>query len=274
MIIEKTISLIRERYGKHLDEISVERLVIGVFFTGVKLSNGCGGISYTPTSDIHRQHEPVPTFPRKRRPGFIGASVNEVLEREDNGPILNTVRIVLLNALSESLITQGQYMIIDDRDALDIIDIGKVKKVAMVGAIGPFLNRLKKRPDIEIHVIERKKENLGADEKVFFAAPEEAPDIIPSCDTVLITGATIANGTIDGLLSMVRPDTTVIVAGPTASLLPDALFKTGVDIVGGVWITKPDKVLDMLGEGMTAIDLFAECIRKVNVVNTIKRHGS
>jgi uncharacterized protein (DUF4213/DUF364 family) len=271
MVIEETRLLIQERYGSCLKEITVERLVIGVFFTGVRLSNGRGGISYTPTSDIHRQHEPVPTFTRKRSPCYVGASVDEILRRSDDSPLLKTVKIVILNALSESLLSHGNYTIVDDRDALDIIDIGRVKRVAMVGAIGPILRRLKERGGLEIRVIEKKKESLQDDEEIFFAAPEEAAEIIPLCDTVILTGATIANGTIDGLLSMARTEATVIVAGPTASLLPDALFKEGVDIVSGVWITKPDKALDMLGEGMTAIDLFADCAKKINVVNTTKR---
>ena len=37
-----------------------------------------------------------------------------------------------------------------------------------------------------------------------------------------------------------RPDAENAVIGPTASLLPDALFDRGVRVVGGVRVKKPD----------------------------------
>jgi uncharacterized protein len=155
-----------------------------------------------------------------------------------------------------------------------MVDTGAMKKVGMVGAITPFLRKLKTRGGLEIHVVERKKESLHRDEEAFYMPPERACDIIPLCDTVIITGAAIANGTMDELLGYTASEATVIVAGPTASFLPDALFRKNVDVVSGVWITKPDKALDMLGEGMSAVDLFGECVKKINVLNTARGHVS
>jgi uncharacterized protein (DUF4213/DUF364 family) len=51
------------------------------------------------------------------------------------------------------------------------------------------------------------------------------------------TGSSIANGTIEDLLGYTRPGATVIVTGPTASLLPDALFARNATIVSGVKVT-------------------------------------
>src|SRR5690242_2339577 len=51
-ILRETIATIRQILGAELDRITVERVVIGVFFTGVKLSNGVGGACATPLKTI------------------------------------------------------------------------------------------------------------------------------------------------------------------------------------------------------------------------------
>ena len=78
--------------------------------------------------------------------------------------------------------------------------------------------------------------------------PKNASKVLPLCDTAILTGSSIANGTIEDLLGYTRPGATVIVTGPTASLLPDALFARNATIVSGVKVTDQDLALDMLAE--------------------------
>lgn len=52
MVIKETTDLLDPLYGDTLQRITIERVVVGVYFTGIKLSNGCGGISYTPVADL------------------------------------------------------------------------------------------------------------------------------------------------------------------------------------------------------------------------------
>gem|GEM_PF-3730162 len=51
-ILDETIGEIREILGSDFDSITVERVVIGIFFTGLKLSDGSAGLCYTPTKEI------------------------------------------------------------------------------------------------------------------------------------------------------------------------------------------------------------------------------
>jgi uncharacterized protein (DUF4213/DUF364 family) len=81
---------------------------------------------------------------------------------------------------------------------------------------------------------------------------------------VIITGASIANGTLAGLLGLVRPDARLVVTGPTSSFLPDALFRRNVSVVGASIVTDADLALDMLSEGAGAHQLFGVCLRKIN----------
>jgi hypothetical protein len=51
-ILRETLAAISEILGPELDGLTVERAVIGLFFTGVKLSNGIAGACATPIKTI------------------------------------------------------------------------------------------------------------------------------------------------------------------------------------------------------------------------------
>lgn len=44
MIVDETADLLRGLYGDELRGLAIERAVIGVFFSGIKLSDGSGGV--------------------------------------------------------------------------------------------------------------------------------------------------------------------------------------------------------------------------------------
>jgi len=267
VILSETTRIIHRLCGEGFNNITVERLVVGVFFTGVKLSNGRGGISYTPTpSELHGPGSKGPPPSGSTPYTFKGRPVKEVLDHDEDTLLFTAVKVAVLNALSEPFISMGPYTVVEDRDALDLVDLKRAKEVAMVGAIIPFLSKLRERPDIKVRVIEKRKENLRGDDRRFYVPASRAAGVLPLCDTVIITGASVANGTLDRLLSLVKRDATVIVTGPTVSFVPDALFGRGVDLVSGIRVLEPEKALDMLSEGMTAYHLFDGCVKKVNIL--------
>lgn len=267
MVLQETIDTIIELYCDSLRRITIERLVMGIFYTGVKLSNGYAGISYTPALEMHEDvRHASPIFTKKTPVRFKGMPVNDVLNNLSDTVMHKTIRIVLINALSALFLDRKRYFIIEDNDVLDCVKIDPTKKIAMVGAFPPFLQRFKKINNIQLSVIEMNKESLTGDDQRYFVPADDASAEIPLCSTVIITGASIANGTIDDLLSYARPDAQIIVAGPTASFLPDAFFRRNVGIVSGVLIIKPDEVLDMLSEGIGAYHLFKGCVKKINVI--------
>jgi uncharacterized protein (DUF4213/DUF364 family) len=115
-------------------------------------------------------------------------------------------------------------------------------------------------------VIEQNKASLRPDEMHFYAPAEKASEVLPLCDIAILTGSSIANGTIEDLLSYTQPGATVVVTGPTASLLPDAFFARNATVVSGIQVTDQDLALDMLAEGLGAYFLFDACVRKLNVI--------
>jgi len=269
MVIDETINLIRELYREHLQKITVDRLITGIFFTGVQLSNGYSGISYTPITEIHSEGGCIHVKGKEREPfRFKGAPVTGIFTLDANDLLVRTIQISTLNALSVNFLTEDHYRLVGDQDPLDLLDLSRLGKVAMVGAIPPFLKRLKQETHIRFHLIERKSESVEDDETRFLVPEDAIADVLPQCDTVIITGAAIANGTMEALLDLTREDATVVVAGPTAGFLPDALFTRGVSIVSTVIVAEPERTLDLLAEGKGAYQLFAEkCLRKINLLN-------
>jgi hypothetical protein len=89
-----------------------------------------------------------------------------------------------------------------------------------------------------------------------------APEIIPQADVVILTGTTLVNHTVDGLLDLARGKE-IIMMGPTTILHP-ALFDFGVHALCGVSIDDPDRTRAHLkaGGGMRHL----EGVRKVALI--------
>jgi uncharacterized protein (DUF4213/DUF364 family) len=267
MVLDETLEILKTLYGKELDITRIEKIVFGIFFSGVKLSDGSGGVAYTPTADLHSA-TCCPTIVAGRPAPVLlkGMTVFNALSQARESALGNVVKLVIMNALSSRFITSDRYHVVYDTDSIDLIDLKRAGRIGMVGAFIPFLKVLKSIPGIDLTVVEQKKETLNTDEMRFYAPTEQAKQVLSCCDTVIITGASIANGTIEDLLSLTRPGANVLVTGPTASILPDALFARNANIVSGVKITDPDLTIDLLSEGVGAHHLFNRCVRKINIL--------
>jgi len=274
MIIEETAALLETLYGETLKNITIKRIVVGVYFTGVKLSNGCGGVSYTPVADLHGSCCSILNTMGQKRGVFKGATVYDILKSPPVSSLDTVAKLVVMNALSAFFLSDRTYNIVYDADVLDLVPMKQKEKIGMVGAFAPFIKRLKDLPGIDLNIIEKKKEALGTDEMRFYVPAVLAKVVLPDCTTVIITGASLANGTLAGLLDYVNPEARLIVTGPTSSFLPDALFRRNVDIVGGVVVTDADRALDILSEGAGAYQLFGVCVRKINFLRHKPREVS
>lgn len=135
----------------------------------------------------------------------------------------------------------------DERDAVEInasellMKRGEGKNVALVGHF-PFIPRLRKSVKnlwvIELHP-------SGDD-----YPSQSAEELIPRADIVALTGSTLINHTLDGLLRLCHSNALVILLGPTTSLSP-ILFEHGVDIIAGSLVVDEDAVLHAIGQGAT-----------------------
>jgi uncharacterized protein (DUF4213/DUF364 family) len=269
-ILRETLAAISEILGPESDGLTVERAVIGLFFTGVKLSNGIAGACATPVKTIS-EAVCCPTsamampFPGKLRGRPALDLAKEALG--DHG-IRRAVGIAAMNALADTCWCRRPHPETELRlgiDAFDATEIYPGDKVVLVGAFVPFLRELKRRRQPFL-VLEQDPATLKAEELPFFRPAEQADSVVPEADLLLITGTTLINDTLEQLLKLAKPSARVTMVGPTVSLLPDAFLRRGADILGTVRITAPDEFLDMLAEGGSGYHFLGRSAQKVVLV--------
>ncbi len=269
-ILRETLGAISEILGPDLDGLTVERAVIGLFFTGVKLSNGIAGACATPIKTIP-EAVCCPTsamampFPGKLRGRPALDLAKEALG--DHG-IRRAVGVATMNALADTCWRRRPHPATELRlgiDAFDATEIRPGDKVVVVGAFVPFLRELKRRRQPFL-VLEQDPATLKAEELPFFRPANEAPTVVPDADVLLITGTTLINDTLEELLRLAKPAPRVTMVGPTVSLLPDAFLRRGADILGTVRITAPDEFLETLAEGGSGYHFLGRSAQKVVLV--------
>jgi len=130
------------------------------------------------------------------------------------------------------------------------------KNVAMIGHF-PVVNRL--RPQVQnLWVLELKPRDGDL-------PAQAAADVIPKADFVAITGTTLINRTFDGLISLCRPDATVVMLGPSTPLSA-ILYDFGIDIVSGTFVAKPQETFVGVSQGITLRQLQqSNCVRLVTM---------
>jgi uncharacterized protein len=266
-ILNETIAGVTDILGSELDEIAVERAVLGLFFTGVKLSTGHAGACATPIKSIPEavccpSSAMAMPFPGKLQ----GRPARDLMREAFSGHgIRRAVGIATLNALAERCWEVRPHPLVELRrgvDAFDANDFGAGEQTLVVGAFVPFLKELKRRC-LPYLVLEQDPATLKAEELPFFRPADMAREIVPQADVLLITGTTLLNDTLEDLLAWARPDARVTMVGPTVGLFPDAFLRRGADILGSVRITDPDAFLDLLAEGGSGYHFFGRSAEKV-----------
>ena len=266
-ILTETVTAVTDILGADLDHIAVERAVIGLFFTGVKLSTGHAGACATPIKSIPEavccpSSAMAMPFPGKMKGKPARDALKEVFSTHG---IRRGVGIATLNALAEICWERRPNPLVELRHGIDAFDANSFRpddQTVVVGAFVPFLKELKRRKQPFL-VLEKDPDTLKAEEMPFYRPAETAREVVPQADVLLMTGTTLLNDTLEELLSWARPKARVTVVGPTVGLLPDAFLARGADILGGVRITEPDDFLDLLAEGGSGYHFFGRVAEKV-----------
>jgi uncharacterized protein len=265
-ILNETIAAVVAILGGDLESITTERAVVGLFFTGVKLSSGTAGTCATPRDAVPGD-VCCPVTARaagyQRLAGQPAATLmHDALS--DNG-LRRAVGIATLNALAELAWRRRPcpgVELLAGADAFAATEIGPGDRVVLVGAFIPFLKELKRRRQPYL-VLEQNPAALKPEEMPFYRPADLAVEIVPRADVLLITGATLLTNTLEGLLALARPETRVTVVGPTVGMLPDAFLARGASVLGSVRITGPDEFLDLIAEAGSAPHFLGTCAEKI-----------
>lgn len=262
--------------GSDAGVLRVERAVLGIFFTGVKLDNGAGGLCATPVKHVPEAVCCPSSAKAMPTPGKIGGrKAIDLLEDLDSHGLRRALAIATLNALAETMWQRhgppGGVEVLDC-DAFDAVPIACGESVVLVGAFPPYLRELRRRSQ-PFHVLELDAATLKPDELPYFVPADRAPEIVPHADVFLTTGTTLINATLDGLLALLRPGAKAAVIGPTATLLAEPYLQRGVTVIGGTRVVDADALLDLLAEGGSGYHLFGKTVERVSLRRLAARGG-
>ncbi|MBO8160077.1 MAG: hypothetical protein H0Z24_00450 [Thermosipho sp. (in: Bacteria)] len=239
---------------------TIDDFVIGIGLTGVKLSDGRTGVSYTNKGDtLGRCEEFYSCTGEEGNPQSkvkIGMKTEELLKIGlfSGDPLLRSVAYAALNAVFAVPEIEEKYTVGDISKFLEV-DLNDI--VGMIGEITPLINLWKPLVwDVLIFDRNRKKEEIFPDWAIV--------DFLPKCSVVVITGSAVANGTIDWILNYVRTDRTAII-GPSTPLVPNVF---DVKVLAGVKVINSERLFDLISKGAGTKKIVAEkVVEKVVLIN-------
>ncbi len=232
------MNILDDLLARLLDDVAVRSVLVGAHWTvvcsGTSPTGGrhCG-LASTITGDKPHAHEQVRDVGRLHL-----KSARELAEyaRSEN-PLEASIGIAAINSLLE--VDEQQAVEINAAEVL--VEHGRGKNVALVGHF-PFIPKLRNQVG-QLWVIEQRPS-----EGEYPA--EAAADLIPQADVVAITGTALINHTLDGLLALCRPNTLVMVLGPSTPLSP-VMFKHGATIISGACVVDEAAVIRTVSQGAT-----------------------
>jgi uncharacterized protein (DUF4213/DUF364 family) len=136
-----------------------------------------------------------------------------------------------------------------------LVRYGAGKRVVVVGHF-PFIPRLREQVG-NLWVLEQQPQ--GND-----LPAEAAARVIPRADVVAITGTTLLNHTFSQLMSLCRPQTLVLVLGPSTPLSP-VLFDYGVHLISGSVADNIEAVLQAVSQGANFRQIHRQGVRLVTM---------
>lgn len=259
-VLKATIEIVRRELGPILDSIEIERVAMGEFFAGVKLSSGHAGACSSHGLDLSTEAAGPPF------PGLQGQRADHLVDAAAEATGLERVLgIATLNALAqlaaESRVPAG-CVEVEGLDAFAAAEVQPNETVVVIGAFGPFLRRLRAIGARHV-VLEKDPTLLRPHELPYYRPAHLAPAVLPHADVLFITGATLANGTFGSLIALARPAARIILVGPTVPIIPDAFFDCGIGIVAGVKVNDSDAFMDVIAQGVPGYMFFGASAAKV-----------
>jgi uncharacterized protein (DUF4213/DUF364 family) len=222
-----------------LDELDTDapvcQMMMGAFWTAVVLDTypvRCG-LASTLRGETDHQGPPVPEAGRLlsyrardlaqwcRSPRTLQASIglatyNALLQVDEAACVeVNASHVICERGVDRRVAIVGHFPFVDD--------VRRVAKACWVLELRP-------RPG-----------DLPAD---------RADELIPQADVVALTSTSLINHTFDDLIRLCRPDSFVVMLGPSTPLCP-VLFDSKVDVLSGTVVRDPERVLRSLSQGAT-----------------------
>ena len=235
-VIRELLNAVEER----LAVLEVERVVIGVAYTAVRLSDGSVGLAATPSPGWGcRTHPTAGELAGK-------SALNLAQGLLSVNPLYSALGLATVNAVLGKTARPSP-------DPVEAMGIKNTDVVGVVGYIDPLVQALEGRAR-EVLVFERDPTRSGV-------LPDWAVETeLSRCDVVFLTGTTFANKTVGRLLELARGRVAVI--GPSTPMW-EGLLSLGIEYLFGARVKDPEGVLRTVAEAGGTKALFRHGLEKV-----------
>ena len=223
---------------------SVLDIRIGLLYVAVRLTGGATGVAHL-LAEREGPCRPVPGA--GSLPGTPAQEMARWILSSDTAEA--SVGLAVLNAAATDLAQAHR-----EGDVRDLLRISDRDRVAMVGYFAPLLPWLR-TVGAHLDILELKCCS-GA------RSAEDAGVVLPQCDVALITATTLANHTLDDLLTLAGDAREVVLLGPSTPMVPEVFAGTPVTLLAGVEVLDGSAMLRIVSEGGSTRQ-FGPAVRKV-----------
>jgi len=158
---------------------------------------------------------------------------------------VRTLGFAAVNALTRHLFDRAGFVPPAATDSIGGLAPQPDEHIGMVGFFPPLVGQVT-ACGARLTVLELKAALAGQREGFHISLD---PRELATCDKVLSTSTVLLNDTLDAVLSHCAGARAFAMIGPGASCLPDPLFRRGVTLLGGTWITEPEAFTRALTSG-------------------------
>ncbi len=163
----------------------------------------------------------------------------------DGQGAMRTIGYAALAALSRHLFDAAGIAPPPAADSIGGLDPRPGEHIGMVGYFPPLVRAIT-ASGAKLTVVELRADLAGSHEGYEVTLDANA---LRACDKVLSTSTVLLNDTLDAILAQCVRAKQIVLIGPGASIVPDALFRRGVTAIGGSWVEDRVGLIDALREG-------------------------
>ncbi|AOY76281.1 Rossmann-like domain-containing protein [Clostridium formicaceticum] len=222
MLIESVLRIAQP----YLQGRKVRDLVVGVSLMAVELDNGDIGISYVLRDELQAG---CSIFPFGQQ--VIGEEAADIAQWVVTGgdSLQKAIGVAVLVAAS-------RQQKLEDAETLDRpfgVTVKDTDTVGMIGFIPPVAKMIGARAK-ELYVFDKGISQCGG-KKGSVLPMKEQSRLLPTCDIVALSGTTMINGSIDGILKMCEHAREIIMIGASTPMFPAAFANRKITVIAGSW---------------------------------------
>lgn len=230
MVIDELIEQAKNRSrGRKVKDVRA-----GLGYTCVMLEDSACGLAYTFRNAMGHCCGVIPDAGT-----LVGRDSGELISWAKEGHMLKSaIGLATINA-----ILNNPSAAFPSGNVIQAFDVKPSETFGMIGEFSPILFRVKEMTG-NIYVFEQ--EVVEGDG---LYPSSQIPELLPSCNVVVITATSIINHSIDGILPYCKNARQVCITGPSTPICPEVFQKYNVTMLAGSVVEKPDLVLQFVSQG-------------------------